>query len=360
MRRAAPLLLLALGPLGLVTACASIWGFEEARELEPGSVDEAGVIVPPADRIEPAPDAPGIVCVPRPPEGFQGPVAIFEGRGSPPPAPPACIARYVPTYDGAHEPNAPPGACTCQCTPPAAAGLTCSEPIANLFKDAACKDPCGTPNQVVPTMNAAATSGCGDWNENGCSGTVYASFTAAQIKGGACTPSVTGTPSPPAWSANVRLCSPAADVTAACTGGKIPTAVTVLPYEPGNYCILSRTVALCPSAYPAKRTYFDPDKFDDTRTCNSCSCGAVKGTCGGYVKTADTASSCMGGERDTPALPATCFQAGGNNGAFGYGGGLPGAPTAPTPPTNVSCDPSGGGPKGTFTPSAPLTVCCRQ
>jgi hypothetical protein len=355
MRRAASLLFCSAFLVAVATSCASIWGFEDARDRDPGPVDEAGVPIPQADRIEPAPNAPGVVCVPPPPEGFQGPVAIFEGNGAPAPA---CLSRYVPTYDGVDKPNAPAGTCTCQCTPPTA-GLTCSGPIANLFSDAACTVPCGTANQKVPTMNASANGGCGDWNQAGCGTGPYIRFTSPEIAGGSCTPAVAGPPPKATWSANVRLCGPAPDVTAACPSGKLPTAVTVLPYEPGNYCIVSRTANTCPTAYPAKRTYFDPDTVDDTRACNACTCGSLKGTCGGYAKTADTASSCGGGEEDTPGLPASCFAPGGNNKSFGYGGGTSSATTLPAPPTNVSCEPSGGGPTGAFTPTAPLTVCCR-
>lgn len=267
MRLAAPPLLLCAGLT--LTACGLVLGFPDSRELD--VLDDAGSSGDSSaseDAVEPAPGAPGLVCAPPAPEGFQGPVAIFEGSGNPAPSPPDCLPRHSVAYDGAGNPSAPAPACTCQCVAPTT-GVSCAEPVANFFRDSTCTTPCGAPNQIIPTMNTAATAGCGGWDETGCNvGAPWVQLSVAKVKGPPCVANLAGTAPPPvSWSASVRLCAPTPDVTASCPGVKVPIPASTLPYEPGNYCVASRSVTTCPSAYPAKRVYFDPDRFEDTRAC---------------------------------------------------------------------------------------------
>lgn len=340
---------LRLLPIGLAAAllasCATIWGFEDALDLEAdggassGSSGSSGA----TGEVTPS-DTPGIVCAPAAPEGWQGPLAIFAATATPLPPLPPCTDRYQIAYDGNAQPDARPGACTCACDPPGS--FKCGAPRLSFFIDDQCATPCGPSTQPVPSTCAAFDAGT-------CPSSKWAKVTNAVPVGVTCTARVVGEPPAVAWGAEVRLCAPAPDVAATrCPGGKAPTPEAVLPYEPSNYCIASRTATSCPAGYPAKRTYYDPDKLNDTRRCKDCTCGTPEAPCGGMVITADNPTACSGGTQPIN-LPAACATTKSSNEGFIYrepdGGGGP-----------VTCPPAGGGAEGTLAPTAPITVCCRN
>jgi hypothetical protein len=371
-----------------LASCGTIWGFEDALDRDPaapeggaggawetgtgpapdtGTSPDTGVGADPDadapdsdasstftedggdDSIVPAPNAPGVSCVPPAPLGWQGPLAIVEVTGTPLPTSPSCLSGYKLVYDGNAEPDAPAGACTCSCTPPSLASLKCASPTGTFYSDPTCLVPCSQA-QTVPTP-PATNSGCQAFSVLAtCATTKYVKVEDAVPTGGSCTAVTNGTPKPLSWNKAVRLCGPAG-VTATCPGTKVPIVTPVLPYDPGNFCIVSRSDQACPTAYPQKRTYFDSDKVTDTRGCGTCSCGAVKGTCGGGMITIDTPASCSGGVTNI-SVPAGCATVKSSNKGWGY--------TAPGTPSNVSCEGAGGGPTGTFHANAPINICCRH
>lgn len=329
-----------------LAACGTIWGFEDALDREPldaGAVDgdtQGSSSSGGEDSVVPAPNAPGVSCVPPPPPGWQGPLAIVELTGAPLPASPPCPDQYTLVYDGNADPDARPGACTCSCTPPNVAGLTCGAPVANFYNENGCTQACGTPNQIVPKSCQTFAATCADAK--------FVKVTDAVPKGGSCTAMTNGAPPAVSWNKSIRLCEPQG-VTATCPGTKVPAATSRLPYAPGNYCIASQSDLECPAAYPKRRTYFDPTQVTDGRGCNPCSCGALSGKCGGQLHTGD--NGCAGGEKFI-TVPASCGEAKLSNKSWEY--------IAPNgPPTDVKCEASGGGPSGSFVANAPIYVCCR-
>src|SRR2546425_8710265 len=78
------------------SACASIWGFQDAVD----GADSAS---------DPSATPCRETCVTEPPAGWLGPLEIFEGTGAPPPTPPECATPY-PTrvYDGFASPSVSP------------------------------------------------------------------------------------------------------------------------------------------------------------------------------------------------------------------------------------------------------------
>jgi hypothetical protein len=291
----------------------------------------------------------GIVCAPRPPQGFQGPLAFYTVKGSPLPAAPPCIDQYEPTpaYDGNADVSAPAGECKCECDP--SSTTPCGSPVITLFSDTGCMTPCG-PAQPVPTK-AAAPPLCGTMDAGACIDPTYAKVAAAR-PGGACTPKSIGLPPPHSWGSVARLCEPKKDIVAECDADKVLAPITKFPYQTDNYCLLTTLAdAECPPTYPKKSVFYDSDKFLDERSCGECTCAPPTGSCGGSVVTTDDPSTCSGGVDSFDPLPAGCQNIEKSRG-FAY---------TPGPDAGVSprCDPGGGGPTGSLQPTAATTICCR-
>lgn len=325
----------------VLAGCGTLLGFEEARDLDAPSVDADGGLV--GFDIVPSTDTPGVVCVPRAPEGWQGPLALYEARGATSAAP-ACAASFRLVYDGNGDLDAPPATCSCTCDP--GKGYACGPARSAFYGD----DKCTTECQAARPIPVVANDLCPLFDDGACPAARWIKFTPGAVLGPACQPKAkAGTPPPPTWKVDVRLCGPTPDLAARCPGERVPTPRAELPFTPENYCVASRTDTTCPASYPSKRTYFDPDKAEDTRGCDTCSCGPPTGTCGGTVTTVDTAAGCSGGARVANA--GTCVSVKDSNKGWGY---------APGAPSGVTCEPVGGGPKGELRPTAPITVCCRR
>jgi hypothetical protein len=321
-------------------ACATVWGFEDARDRPADGGGGADAPVAAGEVIDS--NVPGIVCAPRPPEAWQGPLAMFTATASPLPALPTCLDRWELAYDGVADHKTNSG-CGCECDPTTT--QPCAKPILNFFEDSTCTMPCGTANQEVPSIAPA----CVAFDKTGC-GALYAKITTAAPQG-SCTAKSKGPPVAVTWGAEVRLCQPKAELVAECPADKKLAPASSLPFEPGNYCIVSRTATECPTTYPRKRTFFDADKVNDTRSCKPCSCGAPTGTCGGAVVAGDDNDDCSGGV-STVTAPTNCGQVKSSNTGFRYEVRDGGGP--------VTCAASGGEMEGAFEPTAPVTVCCRK
>src|SRR5205085_2652922 len=158
-------------------------------------------------------------------------------------------------------------------------------------------------------------------------------------------------PLAPTWGSVARLCEPTKGIVAQCDADKAIAPQTKLPYQPGNYCILTTIAdAECPPTYPRKKVFYDPAQSVDTRACGSCSCAPPKGNCAGQVHGADTAAGCGGGEDFIAVAQTGCVDVK-KSPAFAY---EPGSTTGVDP----KCDPNNEGPKGSFVPTAPTTICC--
>jgi len=314
----------------LASACAAFWGFDDAIDVPE---DAAGSNEPCA-----------ATCVPAPPEGWLGPLAIYEGSGGPPPpAPPACAGPYSSgAYDGFNAPSAPPSQCACTCDPPS--GITCDSPVLNLFSDP-CSAPCGTPNQRIATS-------CTILGLATCGGTHFV-LDASSPTGGACAPSSTAVVPDAGWTGSVRLCAiPSGDAVVgvgagACDAGEICAPPTRLPFEPAH-CVAQVGAASCPAGYPILHIAFT--SFSDSRGCTPCTCALPTDTsCGGGKVTFYNDTACT-----APALNATAPQACTNL------GGPKAAKFLGATPTGGRCDADGGVPTGVFTPTTPTTICCTR
>jgi hypothetical protein len=332
-------------PMGLA-ACATVWGFEDATERTPDGGTDA--LPEPVGQIV-ASDVQGIVCAPRAPEGWQGPLAIAVVKGTPLPALPECLERSQKVIDGNGEPNAPPGECKCACDPSKLGA--CASPVATFYTDITCTTACAPP-QVVPTRQAQEPK-CVAYATGTCpAGGEFAKITAAK-PAGACDAKSSGDPPAYAWGNAVRLCGPKSDVVAKCDADKSLVPASALPFEAGNYCIASTTQRECPTTYPRKREFHDPAQVSDMRGCAPCTCGEPTGNCGGLVRSVDSPDSCSGGEKPHSLPTVGCTDFKGNNTGWGY------EPDTTDASVDPKCPPVGGGPTGSFQ-AAPITVCCRS
>lgn len=334
--RVVPILAAALAP----ASCASIWGFEDARDRDDGGAA-------PPNGLDPS-TTPGVVCVPPVPEGFQGPLAIYETPGTPPTLP-GCNDKFAQPRDLAASPDGPPGACTCACEPQGQ--YTCADPVLTLFSDATCTTACGPAGgQAVPLKDGTT---CKPLTKGNCPTTMYGKLTDARPVGAPCTPKTVDPPRPFEWGGSARLCSAVAgSVSASCPPGRIPAPAPELPFDPGNLCIAGASQDTCPADYPAKHTFYDPNQLVDTRACKACSCGDPKGACGGSY-TASDKSDCTGGVRSSTVPNTVCTKdiVKDSTTSFAY------VPAASA--TDVICEPAGGGSQGELVTGKPLTVCCR-
>jgi hypothetical protein len=354
--RVAATLLTLLGAAS-ASACAAIWGFQDATDLRDASVDGSadgtadGTIDTNEDRgadqgtgevasgdgaLDASPEATATcaqACVAAPPDNtWVGPFAIEEGTMLA-----GCTGPYpAQQYRGYAEASAPAASCTCACGAPE--GGTCSDPVTNFWFDNVCTKGCGSPNQAIQTSCTPVTG-------SGCS---HFTLSAPVASGGSCAPSGTTEVPDAAWTVNAILCGSDAG-TGGCDDGSVCTPTTTGPFLLATYCIATNgDTATCPSSYPKVRTYFA--SASDTRGCSTCSCGSPDGSaCVGGTTTFYDQPGCSHNPVSEP-MPSGCT----NN-----PNGQSGIYTGETP-AGGSCSPSGGLPVGTFTPTSPTTICCTK
>jgi hypothetical protein len=308
---------------GSVTGCADIWGFQDAVDLRDGGG---------ADAAETACN-----CVASSPEGWTGPLEIFEGSGGS--DAPACGSTYgTDAYDGTATPSAPPATCSCSCGP---ADGACTPPAVLLFKDGSCTQSCGPSRQELG-------AGCTSLDVGSCNGGAH--FTVASptaMPGARCVPSLAQTLPPVTWANRARLCAPAsAPPVATCAAGQICAAATEPAFEAATYCVLRLGESPCPPGYPHGRTYYG--SVAEGRTCSPCSCGVpAGGTCGNATVSLSMGPGCSGGS--TVSAPSDCEPLSGMSVAS-FSGGMEASGGA--------CPSAGGQPGGSVTPATPTTICC--
>jgi hypothetical protein len=298
---------------------------------------------------------PSCACVVTPPEGWIGPVALYEGPSNI--APPACGGRYsIAVHTGSKDVSAPDATCGCSCGAPT--GASCGTPQVTFFRDktctavSACTGATSLPSGTCTRSTPPSGSSCNDGDVRGFA------ISAAPATGGSCTPIATTDVQPAQYGNVARLCGLPTDADggvaiepaekAACGGGTICAPPPNTPFASNNHCVVRTGSWMCPAGYPAKRTVYDETKGTDTRSCSACTCGAANGSCAVDLNTFTGNNLCTSAPSLT-TTPATCSQ---------FTTQTRFISTAPQ--YSGSCAPSGGAPVGSFVPADPTTVCCEQ
>jgi hypothetical protein len=326
------------------TACASIWGFEDPLDVPAADGGDgatgAGLDGSPMDvvvdrTLAPTDNDAGLVCVPTPPTGWQGPFIIAEASGDPLPTPPPCPSpafQANPAYDGTANIDAGQASCSCQCGPPS--GVECLTATAQFYSDMNCNTPCGA--RVELGACAALNTGCTPM-------LMAVALTGATSNGGCPSSSQPDFP-PPAWTQSARLCASLETYDAGCSPDRTATLPPLPPFE-DNLCVMQAGAVPCPETYPDQKTYYHGTPVD-TRSCASCGCAPPSGgTCSG---TATVEDNCTGGGAATAPVPTTCHQVPSKANAQ-YSGAVVDA---------GSCTPTGGLTGDLQPPSSPTTICC--
>lgn len=341
------------------TACAGLLGFDDAKDMEGdggGSGPEASIVVPGetsetgastadgsssskdggASSKDSAPESSIVTptggcaasCVTAAPDGWSGPYVAKLGNGS---EPPACDGDFATTsYVGHDSPSADPMSCACSCGSPSA---PCGQPTPSFYSDSSCSNAC--------TIDLSLTLLCIPLLQ-GCS--KYAKFEPGAPGAGSCTPSVTKSKPPVAWGSSVRLCGAMDTTKADCEDGKVcqPSAQTQVR------CVSHPGQLACPAGFPVAHEFYEG--VTDTRSCNSCSCGAASGmTCEEVGVRAYSDLLCSTAPTTTTST-GSCEPLGSKK-MLSY---IPGNATG------GSCAPSGGEPTGAVAPATPTTVCCSE
>lgn len=384
--------LLALSLSGTVSACAAIWGFQDATDLpDSGSPSSSATgLVNNGDSMADsavgdavaedgdAGDAPNeqseaatppnlcAACAPPlPPGRWSGPFELFEldallaadgapppGQSAAPPPLPSCgqtNSAWAAALDLHGLPDAAPAACMCTCAAPS--GSLCSA-VANYFADPQCKTSCGTPLAIDGgcTSLASADPLC-----------TRVELAATLENAGTCAPDASIVVPPLSWQVTARLCSQSTVDTSSSSsqGGVCEAGVCVPAIESrfeNAYCTIYADSVDCPDAgYPVRHGYDDAGSSYyadsvDTRACSPCECGAPANVVcvleGGTTNMTNAAGAC-----DNPS-PTACANL--NVGAMTTFG------TATTTPMGGECMPEGGEPIGMLLPTAPYTICCTR
>jgi hypothetical protein len=255
------------------------------------------------DVIDPSPATcdDGFACTPPAPDGWSGPLEVYDG----PTAPTTCGPDFEgPVFVGGSAPVANPAMCECTCDLPV--GVTCGPVTVPFYPGSTC--PAG--GDCVEKAFTPSVCTRVDLTADCTAATTSMVLPVSLATGGGCTPVPTKVVPPPAWSVAVSACisglgnSQASD----CTGGDICTRLPSPPYA--DICIAQAgIVAACPAGrYTDRRVY--TAAFDDTRDCAACTCGAVSGaTCTSELdvfSSAGAAPTCPGAAQVIYPAPTSC------------------------------------------------------
>lgn len=286
-----------------------------ADDTDDSSDDESGL--PPGG----CEDAEG--CAPELPSGWNGPVSVYFGDE---PAP-SCPTAFTGVVDGNQNLLAEPAVCDCECGD--ATGIDCSVNLRPAGGDS-CEFSLG---------------GRFNLDDGVCEpvGTDSTRFSVAEptASGGSCVARGESPVVPQAtWGTTVRACeAPAGN---SCDGGG-----TCVP-DPGpgfgTTCIYVEGDSACPAG-PYNDQQVVHRTLEDTRGCDTCTCGDPTGSCGGEVRF--ILDACGGpntaGSIDVDTCGTIIAAAGG-------------ARYVADP--SFDCAPTGGDATGSATPSDPVTLCC--
>lgn len=285
--------------------------------------------------VLPPEDCP-VGCLPRAPQGWVGPSAVYDGPSAGKPQ--ACPAtQYTQKeVDAKQGVTAAPAACDCG-NPTFAGNGVCTANIESYTSTT-----CGGNPLFVDTLS---TGNCKN------PGFAYAGMkvTAPTLvdAGGCSYPSPTKTLPPPAYASETVACG-APQVTACPSAAKC--AATPVPAAPfTRICIHQGGDVPCPSADYAKR-FVTYRTLTDARDCTACTGKASGGSCATAWGLVGSQSQCNVNTTLGNTAGSTCAANVASTAYFKAGFGV----------TGSTCTPTGGSPQGTATLADPVTFCCNN
>jgi hypothetical protein len=263
-------------------------------------------------------------CAPKPPGGWQGPVAFTLGAS---PAAGCELSGGYPSEKYDLPQNTYPAATCSQCTCDAQP-VTCPAPRVRSYANANC---------TSERANHQLTTPCTVFEVTGQEQDAVKLEIAPPT--GNCAPStVVVTLPPPMVTSHGRACGDATE--GAGCGAELCVPRPAAPFA--EICITREGDHACPNQYPVEHAL--ALDYDDQRGCSKCSCGAA--SCSASI-TVYEPNDCSGTVLATANAHDQCAVL--STGQNGMSVGL----TA----TGKTCPPSGGQSEGAVTP-APITVCC--
>jgi len=288
-------------------------------------------------------------CDEAPPPGWQGPIGLYTGSGSPLPPPPSCGAPYANDFvDGNAGLVASTAQCGCSCG--SVSGADCDGAIGwTVYTDANCSNPCTS--AAMPPSTATF-----------CESTSACSVGSFQVTAGAPLLNIASCHANPSiaipncgWQTVGRGCGYSGPVDhGGCSGGALCVQRPTSPFN-AKACVFAAGDLTCPAgSYSVGQTFYAA--ASDSRGCSACTCGSPTGvTCAlsGNLSTYATFGSptCSNVTATATASPngACTMVEGGAAGVEGY---------VTASPSGGACAPSSVGATGSVTPTGPVTVCC--
>lgn len=305
--------------------------------VDPDTTDTETGTTDPSDTDEttgPAACGGGNVCVEEAPAGWAGPV-VWAETPTTEDAPPCPAAYPELAFEALDDLQAAPAVCDCECG--SAVGASCAAVILEYHGS---DGNCLTPNDEF-TMTATCSSAPSGLNGE------HWQVDDPGVSGGSCTPS--GTTDLPAagWNSASTVCGGTRPVAGVCDGGE-----SCIPAPPEGFearaCVWQTGDLECPSGAFSDR-FVRHTGIDDTRNCQTCTCGSPEGECNGTVALFNSCGNTTG----VGSVPI-----GGGSCVGTVGGGAGGARHGSLSVSNVSCEPSVGTAIGEAEPDDPYTLCC--
>lgn len=294
-----------------------------------GSVDAA----PP----EGCPSA-GRSCVPDAPDGWTGPLFVYDGDDSAVPHCPSTMAlARINAHRGFHDPTTAGSCSDCDCTN--AIGQTCGGSI--NVGDATCGG--ATSKTLMPGQCASAPGGAG--------------YTITEtVSGGQCNP-IGGIPQggDATWDSATRACGAPSLLRTGCSDGEVCAPTPDNPFR-SKLCVSKTGDVDCPTGSPYNVKLLTNGEDDERKCLPACACNApTGGTCTTSFAFGYPGSTNCSGVFSMVTLPITsCTVA--PNGGFSLmaniGGGAQGGSCTPVNQTPTF--------SGTVTANDPVTVCCQN
>ena len=274
-------------------------------------------------------------CAPVAPSGWQGPLVIWEGTGTPP----SCASFYLDVFDGGSSPSGSAASCSCSCGP--ATGSTCG-PATVQFGTTGCGGSCGS-------AVTAASGACVNVQTQvtACGSGASMMTTGSTADGGGCQPDASVDAQAPTWANLTVACAPSSQSTTGCNANQVCVPGAGSPFE-STFCVLKAGNNTCPSPFTNQHLYYSG--ITDTRGCTPCTCGSPSGVdcnSNAHLTTWSNTSCNTGKGGDFSPLPLSCGAIGASHYAM-----------LTTSPTGGTCTPSGGTPTGGVTAANLTTICC--
>lgn len=304
-----------------------------SRSSEDGSTVQSEASVAPDAGDASDEDAPPIAtgtctCAPKPPQGWEGPLALGESLQG---AGPACEIGLVTAYRGGVPPEATPPCTPCTCGAPGA-GARCDTTL-TLWNSSNCAAGTQCASVALSGTSCSPVTYC-----NG--GSLTSAMRTSLTPVGSCGAASGGAKTAPAFAREATACALANAPANACDAA---SACAPSPGAGTKTCIRQSGEVACPAGpYTAQNVFYA--SLVDGRTCSACSCS---GTCSGggtriYSENACATSLDTTGPNACDSIPANSQS---------------GSARVYTLPT-FACRPSGGVVSGAVTGKDPTTFCC--